>query len=231
MTDGDHILRAILDEPHDDLHRLAYADWLEENGQNERAEFIRLQLPQADRPGYNREILNRLASYGRSLRALSLLHRHRREWSGWLGPIFLKGRPADSQASLKVPPIWESCGWERGFVARVTCTLSDWMDYGLAVVAQNPVRQVDLSDRHPHVEGSTFSWTSFPSSLSPRHYADVPWAVPGGMLLPYDKGRDVSFGRLEDAVAFLSFCALREARLLLGQSVPDWHPPTLSRSR
>ncbi len=44
MTDGDAILRAILDDPADDLPRLAYADWLEENGQMERAEFIRLQL-------------------------------------------------------------------------------------------------------------------------------------------------------------------------------------------
>lgn len=29
-NDGDTLLRAILNEPHDDLHLLAYADWLEE---------------------------------------------------------------------------------------------------------------------------------------------------------------------------------------------------------
>lgn len=38
------ILQAILAEPGADVHRLAYADWCEENDQPERAEFIRLQM-------------------------------------------------------------------------------------------------------------------------------------------------------------------------------------------
>src|SRR4051794_34871936 len=33
----------IRDEPADDMPRLIYADWLDETGQSERAEFIRLQ--------------------------------------------------------------------------------------------------------------------------------------------------------------------------------------------
>lgn len=37
-------LRAICAEPDDDTVRLVYADWLQENGQPERAEFIRLQI-------------------------------------------------------------------------------------------------------------------------------------------------------------------------------------------
>ncbi len=47
MSTADHLLRAILDEPAEDLHRLAYADWLEEHGvetEQVRGEFIRLQL-------------------------------------------------------------------------------------------------------------------------------------------------------------------------------------------
>src|SRR4029079_18415576 len=43
MRDEDALLRAIDAEPHDDLPRLAYADWLEENGQAEGAGFIRVQ--------------------------------------------------------------------------------------------------------------------------------------------------------------------------------------------
>jgi uncharacterized protein (TIGR02996 family) len=42
-SDGDALFRAILENPADDLPRLVYADWLEEHGQPERAEFIRLQ--------------------------------------------------------------------------------------------------------------------------------------------------------------------------------------------
>src|SRR5262245_7353205 len=40
---GEALLRAILEEPHDDGPRLVYADWLEENGDQARAEFIRVQ--------------------------------------------------------------------------------------------------------------------------------------------------------------------------------------------
>ncbi len=42
-SDGDALFRAICDQPAEDTPRLVYADWLEENGQPERAEFIRLQ--------------------------------------------------------------------------------------------------------------------------------------------------------------------------------------------
>jgi uncharacterized protein (TIGR02996 family) len=42
-SDGDALFRAVCESPADDTPRLAYADWLEENGRPERAEFIRLQ--------------------------------------------------------------------------------------------------------------------------------------------------------------------------------------------
>jgi uncharacterized protein (TIGR02996 family) len=49
----DALLQAIIGSPHDDGLRLVYADFLEENGQPDRAAFIRVQielanLPQAD---------------------------------------------------------------------------------------------------------------------------------------------------------------------------------------
>lgn len=37
-------LRAILDDPADDTARLVYADWLDDHGEAERAEFIRAQI-------------------------------------------------------------------------------------------------------------------------------------------------------------------------------------------
>lgn len=42
-SDGDALFRAICELPAEDTPRLMYADWLQENGQPERAEFIRLQ--------------------------------------------------------------------------------------------------------------------------------------------------------------------------------------------
>jgi uncharacterized protein (TIGR02996 family) len=43
MVPDEGFLRAILDNPDDDTPRLVYADWLDENGESERAEFIRVQ--------------------------------------------------------------------------------------------------------------------------------------------------------------------------------------------
>lgn len=43
-SDGDALLRAILMRPAEDTPRLAYADWLDEHGESERAEFIRVQV-------------------------------------------------------------------------------------------------------------------------------------------------------------------------------------------
>src|SRR5690242_16278731 len=43
-------LRAIAANPDDDLPRLVYADWLDEHGEPERAEFIRVQCELARLP-------------------------------------------------------------------------------------------------------------------------------------------------------------------------------------
>jgi uncharacterized protein (TIGR02996 family) len=49
MSDEAALLAAILAHPDEDTPRLMYADWLDEHGQPERAEFIRLQCaPDAD---------------------------------------------------------------------------------------------------------------------------------------------------------------------------------------
>ena len=44
-------LRTILADPDDDAPRLIYADWLDENGDSDRAEFIRLQVRLASYAG------------------------------------------------------------------------------------------------------------------------------------------------------------------------------------
>jgi uncharacterized protein (TIGR02996 family) len=72
---GEALLQAILAEPEDDGPRLIYADWLEENGNPDRAEFIRVQME-----------LARVAEGGP--RPKELLAREKRLWEahkeGWL---------------------------------------------------------------------------------------------------------------------------------------------------
>src|SRR5690349_12889724 len=44
MSDRDALLAAIRQAPRDDAPRLVFADWLDEHGEADRAEFIRLQI-------------------------------------------------------------------------------------------------------------------------------------------------------------------------------------------
>jgi uncharacterized protein (TIGR02996 family) len=55
MDDGAALLRAILLNPADDVSRLVYADWLDENGQPHRAECIRAQIKYARGDGWSAE--------------------------------------------------------------------------------------------------------------------------------------------------------------------------------
>jgi uncharacterized protein (TIGR02996 family) len=50
LMNHDAFLQAILDAPADDTPRLVYADWLEEHGQPDRGEFIRVQCALARLP-------------------------------------------------------------------------------------------------------------------------------------------------------------------------------------
>ncbi|HYT91149.1 MAG TPA: TIGR02996 domain-containing protein [Gemmataceae bacterium] len=67
MNQDQALLRAVIDNPDDDGPRLVYADWLEEHGDAERAEFIRIQIAVAESP------------YLRSLRVLNVSNNSTRE--------------------------------------------------------------------------------------------------------------------------------------------------------
>jgi len=96
-TDGDALLQTIIDNPADDLPRLVYADWLEENGQAERAEFTRLKIALEAESGDKRVQMEE--------RARQLLRQHRKEW---LTPL-----PQE-------PGIEWDANWPRGFPERLT---------------------------------------------------------------------------------------------------------------
>jgi uncharacterized protein (TIGR02996 family) len=73
----DSWLDACADHPDDDLRRFAFADWLDEHGDADRAEFIRLQVALSRLPQEQREP-------AQQHRAEALLTRHR---TAWLGPL------------------------------------------------------------------------------------------------------------------------------------------------
>lgn len=80
-TEAAAFLEAILASPADDAPRLVYADWLDEHGQSDRAEFIRVQCEIARLPAWD-ERRARL-----ELRERVLVERHGHRWKAEL-PIF-----------------------------------------------------------------------------------------------------------------------------------------------
>jgi uncharacterized protein (TIGR02996 family) len=78
MSEQDALLAAVFAAPDDDLPRLVYADWLEEHGESDHAEFIRLQIRRSGMAGDDptaKEIDGRIVL----LRAVGA--------DRWLGPI------------------------------------------------------------------------------------------------------------------------------------------------
>jgi uncharacterized protein (TIGR02996 family) len=83
MTHDQAFLQAICEAPEDDTPRLVYADWLEENGQPERAQFIRVQCERERLPPDDPAVPALLA------REKKLLRGRRKRWQAdrpaWAG--------------------------------------------------------------------------------------------------------------------------------------------------
>ena len=84
MNAHDGLLAAISETPDDDVPRLIYADWLDEQGDSARAEFIRLQCRAVSLPWEEeRDALED--------RAEELLRQHEDEWLGAEGEFVREG--------------------------------------------------------------------------------------------------------------------------------------------
>ncbi len=133
MTDGEALLRTILDDPSDDVLRLVYADWLDEAGQPDRAALIRVQIE-----------LRHIVSVDLTALEARLLGKVddrvwqcRREWA----------LPADVRTDWPTDVGgWE---WHRGFPEVWHCPLALWEAHGSALASTAPVRRVVLTDREP----------------------------------------------------------------------------------
>src|SRR5437773_2457581 len=86
MTRDEAFLLDILESPDDDTPRLVYADWLDEQGDPARAEFIRLQIETA-KPSCDAR--RRLAGHERQRQ---LLREHELRWTAPLHGIVQRAR-------------------------------------------------------------------------------------------------------------------------------------------
>jgi uncharacterized protein (TIGR02996 family) len=126
MTDHDALLRAICEYPDDDTPRLIFADFLEENGEAERAAFVRAQVELARTPAWE---------------PFAVLCRHRR--TDWFN-----GDPwRHTLPPLEAPGLqWAPVAFRRGFGWRVNVTSPlAWMEVAPRVFAQAPVGELYLN--------------------------------------------------------------------------------------
>lgn len=157
---GSALLRAILEAPDDDLARLAYADWLEEGGEAERAELVRLQVA-LSAEGHEPTLCKTTGAcaacfraIGRSEESYRLLSRWCQDWSPW-GPGGITGvaRHVESGGDTVCVHYGKGrerlLGFRRGFVCSVALPCAAFLAHALALFAAHPITEVRLTDRRP----------------------------------------------------------------------------------
>jgi uncharacterized protein (TIGR02996 family) len=168
--DEQGLLAAIADAPDDELARRAYADWLEETGQSDRAALLRLACDMQS-PGCGRD-------EGRALRAQSEAAA-RRLTKGWLAPVVQAGAEVRFPDGLPRGHVTMRTFLSRKFQDRVkdwirpdrlgelavTGTTSDW-----AKAADNPLL---AGLGYLSLEECRFNASGLASFLSSPHLAGL----------------------------------------------------------
>lgn len=159
------LLRAILENPQEDSLRLIYADWLEERGHGERANFIRLQMKIASygehyELGYDYDMIyslseedvSRIISYadlpGKETpthetleytklkeQERKILERYEQDWT----PSFLS--PFLVAA--------DCLRWRRGFVDQITLSVADFFQHSDCLLYRPGISETVLTEVHP----------------------------------------------------------------------------------
>jgi uncharacterized protein (TIGR02996 family) len=141
MSESDSLFQAILANPDDDAPRLVYADWLDEHGRPERAEFIRVQCAMARLP----------AQTARWLPLNDRAQRLEREWRvKWTGPV--QDRALEAQL-------------RRGFVDGVRLTVDQFRHSAEELVKLEPIRVWTFSEVALFFGGRSFTKLAADSSL------------------------------------------------------------------
>jgi uncharacterized protein (TIGR02996 family) len=127
MTPDNPFLRALLADPEDDTLRLALADWLDENDQPARAEFVRVQIELA------RGVTDRARLRDLESRQRDLLVAHEAEWTAPLAQV-LRCKPGQ----------WGGWVFRRGFVEYFNLPAMVINKHGDRLAQLTPVRELFL---------------------------------------------------------------------------------------
>jgi uncharacterized protein (TIGR02996 family) len=141
------LLRVVCAAPDDDTPRLVAADWLQDHGNPDRAEFIRVQVELARLEA---------AGSGATPEAEAL---RKKEWA-YLGPrsdlrplwamddgpglVRVRFRGNTPLAGLAVDGA-DRLVYRRGFVEKVVCPAAEWRHHAATIRERQPIREVLLT--------------------------------------------------------------------------------------
>ncbi len=131
-TDGELLLRAIFNNPAEDTPRLVYADWLEEQGEHDWAEFIRTEVAVEHAP----ECPDYMSELGRCPCLRCELRRKVDRLQNC--PSAVKWRRLPWGASARID-------FRRGFLFRLQVTTAQWLAHADAITAAHPIERVRLT--------------------------------------------------------------------------------------
>ena len=168
MNEREALLRAVLEAPDDDAPRLVYADWLEEHGEAERAEFIRVDCA--------------LAAVGhppKGCRDLDCpcypLLLHKRD----LAATERSGVPNSRRWAYYFRP-GDDWSFRRGFIETVELGCDDFIARAGLLFRWHPIREVQLIGRRPSASEDPFLhfWNAGPTGftrISAKYYTALFW--------------------------------------------------------
>jgi uncharacterized protein (TIGR02996 family) len=190
VTHEDVFLQDIVANPVDDTPRLVYADWLEENGQADRAAFIRARYPPR-LVGRTREV-SRWYRYARQMLAEALP----RSWTVW--PIDF---PSHQSPEESWPALTGSCNFSsskralvvalrHGFVAAAAFPgVAGFAHHVRAVFLRQPVEAAVLLHKVPEPEEGERLWGCASPAAARRSVWRLPIAVFARLSAPVRPSR------------------------------------------
>lgn len=145
------LLNAIIAKPDDDALRLIYSDWLDENGEAERASLVRCQIKHPRWFGDDTWMESPSTNTDGYLDALE-----------WLKSSHCKDEFASTQVGNwvwnKMRPDGIVGVYRRGFIDEIRCTLQQCLDHGKDIVREHPVTVVVATDREPFADTDGAWW-------------------------------------------------------------------------
>jgi uncharacterized protein (TIGR02996 family) len=117
------LLQTIIENPDDDTPRLIYADWLEDHGNQARAEFIRAQCESAR---LFREGKDLDRAFALRAKHTELLRQHEKEWVG------------------EFPNKASSWTFERGFIEYVAVDAKNFLQHADSLFINTPIRRLSI---------------------------------------------------------------------------------------